>query len=109
MLARAGHDYPLMVGSIAAENFCSGMGNAAFFAFLMSVCDKRYTATQFALFSSFMAVTRIFGGAPSGYLVKMLGWQNFYVMCIFIMIPGLLFLSRFDYWQKAQQMATEVA
>jgi PAT family beta-lactamase induction signal transducer AmpG len=109
MLARAGHNYPLMVSSIAIENFCSGMGNAAFFAFLMSVCDKRYTATQFALLSSFMALTRIFGGAPSGFLVKMMGWQNFYVLCIFIMIPGLLLLSRFSHWQKAQQMATEVA
>jgi MFS transporter, PAT family, beta-lactamase induction signal transducer AmpG len=109
MLARAGHDYPLMVSSIAVENFCSGMGNAAFFAFLMSVCDKRYTATQFALLSSFMALTRIFGGAPSGYLVKMLGWENFYILCIFIMIPGLLLLSRFSSWQKAEQMSTEVA
>jgi len=109
MLARAGHDYPLMVSSIAVENFCSGMGNAAFFAFLMSVCDKRYTATQFALLSSFMALTRIFGGAPSGYLVKLLGWENFYILCIFIMIPGLLLLSRFSHWQKAEQMSTEVA
>jgi MFS transporter, PAT family, beta-lactamase induction signal transducer AmpG len=98
-----------MVSSIAAENFWSGLGNAAFFAFLMSVCDKRYTATQFALLSSFMALTRIFGGVPSGYLVKMLGWQNFYILCIFMMIPGLLLLSRFSYWQKAEQMSTEVA
>lgn len=98
ILAYLGHNYPAMVAAIGAENFCSGMGNAAFMAFLMSICDKRFTATQFALFTSFMALTRVLGGAPTGFMVKILGWQNFYLVCVAAMIPGLLLLVRFDRW-----------
>lgn len=102
ILAHLGHDYPAMVLAIGAENFCSGMGNAAFQAFLMSICDKRFTATQYALFTSFMALTRVAGGAPTGYMVKALGWQNFYLVCIFAMVPGLLLLTRYDRWTKPE-------
>jgi PAT family beta-lactamase induction signal transducer AmpG len=103
LLARAGHDYTLMVSAIGIENFCSGMGNAAYAAFLMSICDRRYTATQYALFSSLMALTRIGGGAPTGYMVNYLGWPNFFLVCLAAMIPGLLLLTRFDKWQRTQQ------
>jgi PAT family beta-lactamase induction signal transducer AmpG len=99
-LAAAGHSYPLMVASIAVENICTGMGTAAFAAFLMSICDKRYTATQYALLTSFMALTRVVGGTPTGFMVKAIGWQNFFLFCVVIMIPGLLLLTRFDRWQK---------
>ena len=57
-LARLGHHYPMMVAAIGIENLCSGMGTAAYAAFLMSLCDKRFTATQYALLTSLMAVTR---------------------------------------------------
>ncbi len=105
-LAHVGHVYSAMVTAIAAENFCSGLGNTAYFAFMMSMCNKRFTATQFALFSSFMAFTRVVGGAPTGFLVKALGWQNFYVVCIFAMIPGLLLLFRYPGWKKVSDETT---
>src|SRR6266496_676799 len=72
LLAHVGHDYPMMVAAIAIENFCSGMGTAAFTAFMMSLCDKRFTATQYALLTSLMGLSRIIGGAPSGYLATLL-------------------------------------
>jgi PAT family beta-lactamase induction signal transducer AmpG len=97
-LAYAGHSYSWMIASITLENFCSGMGNAAFFAFLMSICDKRFTATQFALLSALTALTRVLGGAPTGYLVKSLGWPHFFIVCTFASIPGLLLLTRFPRW-----------
>jgi PAT family beta-lactamase induction signal transducer AmpG len=105
-LAHVGHNYPLLVASIAIENICTGMGTAAFAAFLMSICDKRYTATQYALLTSFMALTRVVGGTPTGFMVKAIGWENFFLFCVVIMVPGLLLLTRFDRWQKIQVDAT---
>ena len=100
LLAHVGHNYPVMVASIAVENLCTGMGNVALLAFLMSVCDKRYSATQMALFTSLFALTRVLGGAPTGFLVKGLGWEAFFVVCTLAMIPGLLLLTRYNSWIK---------
>lgn len=100
LLARLGHNYPMMVTSIAAENFFTGMGTAVFSAFVMSVCDKRYTATQYALLSSLFAITRVVGGAPTGWMAKNLGWEMFYFVSIVAMIPGLLLLTRYKRWEQ---------
>jgi MFS transporter, PAT family, beta-lactamase induction signal transducer AmpG len=58
ILAQLGKNYPFMVLAINIENFCAGLGTAAFVAFLMSLCNQRFSATQFALLSSLMAVSR---------------------------------------------------
>jgi MFS transporter, PAT family, beta-lactamase induction signal transducer AmpG len=97
-LAIAGHSYPMMVASIAAENICSGMGSAAYTGFMMSICDKRYTATQYALLTSIMALTRVIGAAPTGWMAKSLGWEMYFVVSVIAMAPGLLILSRYDRW-----------
>ncbi|SMC21284.1 MFS transporter, PAT family, beta-lactamase induction signal transducer AmpG [Desulfacinum hydrothermale DSM 13146] len=98
-LALLGHNYPAMVGAVAVENICGGLGTAAFLAFLMSLCDKRYTATQFALLSSLMAVTRVLAGAPTGFLVSSLGWPLFYAVSTLGALPGILLLPRFAPWK----------
>ena len=99
LLAQVGKSYPLMVASIATENFCSGMGNAAYFAFLMAICDRRYSATQFALLSSLMAQSRVILSAPAGYLVQVLGWKVYYLISLFAGIPGLFLLwVYYDRW-----------
>jgi len=100
VLAYMGHHYLSMVGAIAAENICSGMGTAAFSAFLMSQCDRRFTATQYALLTSLMALTRVIGGAPTGYLAKALGWQSYFLFSIAASIPGLLLLTRYSKWKQ---------
>ncbi|MGZ3699163.1 MAG: AmpG family muropeptide MFS transporter, partial [Bdellovibrionota bacterium] len=97
--------YPLMATSIALENFCSGMGNAAYLAFMMSLCDRRYTATQFALISSLMAQSRVWGGAPTGYLVSFFGWEKFFLLCTLMAAPGLLLLSRYPKWKREGALA----
>jgi PAT family beta-lactamase induction signal transducer AmpG len=101
-LAHLGHNYPMMVVAISVENVCSGMGTAAFAAFLMSICDKRFTATQYALLTSLMAVTRVIGGAPTGYVAKTFGWENYFIFSIVAMIPGLLILLRFNRWVQPE-------
>ena len=101
VLARLGHHYPMMVAAIGIENLCSGMGTAAYAAFLMSLCDKRFTATQYALLTSLMAVTRVVAGAPSGVLAKAYGWETYFLVSALAAIPGLLLLLRYDQWTGA--------
>ena len=67
-----------MIAAIGIENSCVGMGDAAFIAFMMSLCDKRFTATQYALLTSFMAVSRIVAGAPTGAIAQAVGWPVFF-------------------------------
>jgi PAT family beta-lactamase induction signal transducer AmpG len=98
-LAKSGHHYPMMVAAIGIENLCSGMGTAAYAAFLMSLCDKRFTATQYALLTSLMAVTRVIAGAPTGFLAKSYGWPAYFVFCALAAVPGLLLLLRYDRWK----------
>ncbi len=97
-LALMGHNYPMMVTTIAAENFFSGMGNAAYSAFMMSLCNPKFTATQFALLTSLMALTRTLAGAPSGWMVTQVGWPTYFLFSIFLAAPGLLLLTRFNRW-----------
>jgi len=97
-LAMLGKNYPAMVGAIGMENICGGMGTAAFIAFLMSLCDKRFTATQYALLSSLMAVTRVLAGVPTGFMVTSMGWAMFYAVSTLGALPGILLLPRFAPW-----------
>jgi PAT family beta-lactamase induction signal transducer AmpG len=98
LLAHLGHNYAVMVFAVAAENLFSGMGIAAQNAFMMAICDKGFSATQFALISSFMALSRYVAGAPSGWLAKHVGWEGYYLVCVLIGIPGLLLLTRYRKW-----------
>ena len=83
---------------IGVENICGGMGTAAYTALLMSLCNARFTATQYALLSSLMAVSRYITGAPTGYLVVAAGWVWFFIICTALAIPGLLLLIRYNKW-----------
>ena len=100
LLARLGHNYPMMITAVAAENFFSGMGNAAYSAFLMSLCNPKFTATQFALLSSLMALTRIVLGAPTGWLAKTVGWESYFIISILLALPSLVLLTDSKAWAK---------
>ena len=104
-LARLGHHYPMMVAAIGLENLCSGMGTAAYAAFLMSLCNKRFTATQYAILTSLMAVTRVIVGAPTGYLAKTYGWEIYFLVSMAAAVPGLLLLLQYSRW-TAPSVAT---
>jgi MFS transporter, PAT family, beta-lactamase induction signal transducer AmpG len=104
-LALVGKSYPVMLAAIGVENISGGMGNAAFIAFMMSLCDKRFTATQYALVTSFMAVTRIVAGVPTGQMVLMLGWAPFFAVSVLGGVPGLLLLMRFAPWNGKRSAA----
>lgn len=98
VLAQVGKSYPFLVLTINIENFCAGLGTAAFVAFLMSLCNHRFSATQYALLSSLMAVSRDILVAPAGGLAEATGWSLFFLLSIVAAIPGLLLLPVFAPW-----------
>jgi PAT family beta-lactamase induction signal transducer AmpG len=95
LLARIGSSVPALAGVIAFENLSSGMGTAAYAAFMASITNKRFTATQYALLSSLMGVPRVLASAPTGFLAKHLGWEAFFAACALVALPGLLLLLKF--------------
>lgn len=107
LLAEVGKNYQLMVISINIENFCAGLGTAAFVAFLMSLCNQRFSATQFALLSSLMAVSRDILVAPAGGLVKVTGWPLFFAISLVAALPGLLLLPKFAPWNAKFALASD--
>jgi len=88
-LAYVGKVYSMMVLAVAFENLSGGMGTAAFVAFLMALCDNRFTATQFALFSALASLGRVFVGPPSGFLAYEVGWTVFFFITFLAALPGL--------------------
>ncbi len=82
-----------MASAVFVENLCGGMGTAAFVALLMTLCNKSFSATQFALLSALSAVGRVYVGPAAGWLVELWGWPTFYAFTVFAGLPGLLLLT----------------
>jgi PAT family beta-lactamase induction signal transducer AmpG len=85
---------------IVVENFIGGLASAALLAFLMVMCNKRVSATQFALFSSLVAVSRDILTAPSGRLAEVAGWPSFFLITIAAGLPALLMLPFIAPWTR---------
>lgn len=100
VLASLGAYSSVLAATVAFENLTSGMGASAFTAFMASLCNKRFTATQYALLSSLMGVPRVIVSAPTGFLAERVGWVAFFIYCTLAAIPGLVFLSRYRLWQE---------
>ena len=92
VLAWTGKNYIMMIFAIAFENLSGGMGSAAFVALIMALCNKRYSATQFALLSSIAALGRVFISPSAGYVVVFTGWAVFFFFTTLTALPGLLLL-----------------
>lgn len=105
ILAHIGSSVAVLSGVIAFENLSSGMGTAAFVAFMASITNKKFTATQYALLSSLMGVPRVLASAPTGFLAKYMGWEVFFITCALIAIPGLLLLFKFAPWHSKETAA----
>ena len=90
--AWVGHDLTMLAVTISVENLAGGMGTAAFVAYLSSLCNLSYTATQYALLSSFMAQARTTLSAGSGFLADSMGWIEFFLTTTAAGVPGLLLL-----------------
>jgi len=101
-LAWMGKHYGALAASVIVENVTGGMGTAAFVALVMSLCDHRYTATQFALLSSLEALGRVFSGRPSAETVALVGWSWFFFISFLMALPGCWLV-----WQYRQQLPQE--
>ncbi|WP_435954915.1 muropeptide MFS transporter AmpG [Dryocola sp. BD626] len=95
-----------MAAAVFFENLCGGMGTAAFVALLMTLCNKSFSATQFALLSALSAVGRVYVGPIAGWFVEAHGWPTFYLFSVFAAVPGILLLllckSTLEYTQKTE-------
>lgn len=109
VLAICGKNLAMMGAAIFIEQVCSGMGTAAFVAFLMSLCDKRYTATQYALLSALAAVGRVFIGPVAGIMVEHIGWVQFYWWSFVAALPGvgLLWILREQVMHPLREVKSE--
>jgi len=113
LLAAAGKSYPLMITVIAAENLCGGMGTAAFVALLMAMCDRRFSATQYALLSALASLGRVYVGPAAGALAESFGWTTFFFLTFLVALPGIAMLwwqrARIDELDKSPANASQVA
>jgi PAT family beta-lactamase induction signal transducer AmpG len=87
---------------IGMEALGVGLGTVAYVAFMAHTTHPAYTATQFALFTSLMAMPRTFANAATGWLVETMGWTNFFFMCALLAIPGMLLLLKVAPWNDMQ-------
>ncbi|MBS0352173.1 MAG: AmpG family muropeptide MFS transporter [Proteobacteria bacterium] len=87
-----GASLPWLAVAVSLENLASGMAGASYSAYMASLCDKRYSATQYALFSSLIGFTRVIFGSGSGFVAEHLGWNIFFIACALLAVPGLLLL-----------------
>ncbi len=89
-----------LLGAINLENFCAGLVTAAFVAYLMSLCNHDFTATQYALLSSLMASGGIVLAAPAGQIAQTVGWASFFLLTLVASVPGLLLLPIVAPWRS---------
>lgn len=82
----------LLLSAVGVENLTGGMGTAAFVAFIMALCNQKFTATQYALLSAFSMVGRVWVGPLAGVLSESIGWPAFFVLSTVMAIPGLIML-----------------
>ena len=93
-LSSIGPELWALTAVVAFENITGGMGTSAYAAFMASLTNRQFTATQYALLSSLMGVPRVFAGAATGVLAEHLGWSGYFLMCALVAIPGLFLLVK---------------
>jgi MFS transporter, PAT family, beta-lactamase induction signal transducer AmpG len=98
VLAKTGVNVWVLAWVIGFEAFAVGLGTTAFTAFIAQTTDPRYTATQFALFTSLSAVPRTFINASTGFIVEQTGWMWFFMLCFILALPGMMLLPKIAPW-----------
>lgn len=113
LLAITAKNLLTMASAVFLENLCGGMGTAAFVALLMTLCNKSFSATQFALLSALSAVGRVYVGPIAGWFVESHGWAWFYLFSIIISLPGLILLlvcrQTLEYTQRTESFMPRTA
>jgi len=92
LLAYSAGERHVLFATSLTEAFAEGLADAAFLAFLSSLCSSAYAATQYALLSSLAAVAVRTLGGLSGFLAQALGWKAFYLLATFASLPAMLIM-----------------
>ena len=91
-----------VAGAVLLENLSSGLVGTAFVALLMSLCNPRFSATQYALLSGVYAISSKVLAAPSGLLVKLMGWEHFFLLSAAAAVPAFLLMVVVTPWSEEQ-------
>jgi PAT family beta-lactamase induction signal transducer AmpG len=97
-LAVVGKNHTFMVSAIVIENFGVGLVSSALVAYIMSMCNKRFSATQFALLSSLVAASRDILVAPGGKIAETQGWPTFFMITVIAGLPCIALLPFLAPW-----------
>jgi PAT family beta-lactamase induction signal transducer AmpG len=97
-LARFDGGMPALLAAVGLENLGGGMVGAAFVALLMSLCNPRFSATQYALLSGVYALSRSILSGPAGFLAEGVGWGNFFLLTVASSLPAFLLMIRLTPW-----------
>lgn len=105
LLAQVGNNWGLAFLTINIENFCGGLATAGFTAYLMHLCHRQFTATQYALLSGLFALSRDVLVSPAGEVAKTIGWVNFFLGSVLVSLPGLFLLGWVAPWQNRENLS----
>ena len=98
VLAHFGGGMAALLAAVGLENLSGGMVGAAFVALLMSLCNPRFSATQYALLSGIYALSRSLLSLPAGILTERVGWSSFFVLSALAALPAFLLMVRLTPW-----------
>jgi len=101
-LAQFGGGLPALMAAVGLENLGNGMVGAGFVALLMSLCNPRFSATQYALLTSIYAFSRTLLALPSGWLAARLGWSAYFVVTAIAALPALVLMLHLVPWTGHQ-------
>jgi PAT family beta-lactamase induction signal transducer AmpG len=99
-LSVAGHDPVVLFIVVSAEYLGVGLGTVALIAYIARETSRAFTATQFALFTSLIAVPRTFANASTGFLIEAMGYTAFFLLCAAVAVPGMLMLLKVAPWRE---------
>ena len=99
-LSVIGHDTTALFVVVSSEYLGVGLGTVALTAYIARETSLAFTATQFALFSSFIAVPRTFANASTGFLIEAMGYTSFFLLCTAVAVPGMLMLLKVAPWRE---------
>jgi PAT family beta-lactamase induction signal transducer AmpG len=106
-LSQAGHTLAGLFVVVSGEYLGIGLGAIALTAFMARETSKAFTATQFALFTSFIAIPRTVANASTGFIVEAVGWTQFFIICTLAAIPGMLLLLKVAPWTEKDAKPAE--
>ena len=103
LLVVVGKNHVLLTGIVTFEFLATGLGQAAYSSYMAVQTNKRFTATQYAMMTSLMAIPGTVAAAITGYMAEYLGWSGFYIVCALVAMPGMLLLIRIAPWGSSNQ------